>query len=164
MEVEILNKLDDDFFNVLYELLSHITIPYKSKNGNNSRYGFPKHRSCIFGLSKARKSGVIGLSNMSQLHEPIWDEILRIGDLICPFNFTSCYVNHNVICKKHVDKGNNGNSLIVSFGSYTGCNLVINDVKYDAYHQPIIFNGSQLVHYNTDDLNGNKYSLVFFNF
>ena len=100
MEVEILNKLDDDFFNVLYELLSHITIPYKSKNGNNSRYGFPKHRSCIFGLSKARKSGVIGLSNMSLLHQDIWDEILRIGDLICPFNFTSCYVNHNVICKK----------------------------------------------------------------
>ena len=162
MDVIELNKLDDDFFNVLYEMLNKISIPYKC--GNNSRYGFSKHRSCIFGLSKGRKSSVIGLSNMSRLHQDIWDEILRIGDLICPFNWTSCYVNHNLISTPHVDKGNQGNSLIVSFGSYTGCNLVINDVKYDANHTPIVFNGSQLEHWNSDDLNGNKYSLVFFNF
>ena len=160
MEVEILNKLDDDFFNVLYEMISKISIPYKQ--GNNSRYGFAKHRSCIFGLSKGRKSGVIGLSNMSQLHQDIWDEILRIGDLICPFNFTSCYVNHNLISTPHVDRNNQGNSLIVSFGSYTGANLIMNGIEYDANLTPIIFDGSKLMHYNTDNLVGCKYSLVYF--
>ena len=53
-------------------------------------------------------------------------------------------------------------SILLSFGDYTGCNIVINGDKYDANRQPIMFNGSLLEHYNSDDLVGNKYSLVFF--
>ena len=38
----------------------------------------------------------------------------------------------------------------------------IENKVYDAYYTPIIFDGYKLEHFNTDDLVGNKYSLVFF--
>ena len=52
--------------------------------------------------------------------------------------------------------------MLLSFGDYTGCNIVINNKTYDANCNPIVFNGSELEHWNTDDLIGTKYSLVFF--
>jgi hypothetical protein len=39
----------------------------------------------------------------------------------------------------------------------------IKSKNYYAKYQPLIFNGSKLEHYTTDDLVGNKYSLVFYN-
>ena len=53
-------------------------------------------------------------------------------------------------------------SLLVSFGEYTGCNIVVNEKKYDANCRPVVFNGALHEHYNTDDLEGTKYSLVYF--
>jgi hypothetical protein len=52
--------------------------------------------------------------------------------------------------------------MLLSFGDYTGCNIVIEGTMYDARHKPIIFNGSEREHWNTDDLSGNKYSLVYY--
>ena len=52
--------------------------------------------------------------------------------------------------------------MLLSFGDYSGCNIVVNNKIYDANCNPIIFNGSNLEHYNTDDLIGTKYSLVYF--
>lgn len=53
-------------------------------------------------------------------------------------------------------------SMLISFGDYTGCNIVIEGIMYDAKYSPIIFNGSERHHWNTNDLQGNKYSLVFY--
>ena len=39
---------------------------------------------------------------------------------------------------------------------------MIEEKKYDTHYQPLIFNGSEMEHYNTDDLVGDKYSLVFY--
>ena len=77
--------------------------------------------------------------------------------------FSSIHLNNNVVCPKHKDNRNVGNSLLVSFGDYTGCNIVIGDVIYDAKYTPLIFNGAEIEHYNTNDLEGNKYSLVYYN-
>lgn len=160
--VILLNPVKKNEFNVLYDLLENIVVPYKSERTNNTRFGFPKHRATIFGFTRGRFSGKYGLSRMSLKHPNIYNEIVRIGNLICPFNFTSIYVNKNVVCPKHKDIGNKGNSLIVSFGDYHGCNLIINEKMYDANCQPILFNGSELEHYNTELISGTKYSLVFF--
>jgi hypothetical protein len=67
-----------------------------------------------------------------------------------------------VVCPKHYDSKNVGESMLVSFGDYTGCNIVIEGIVYDAKHTPVIFNGSKREHWNTDNLTGNKYSLVFY--
>jgi hypothetical protein len=53
--------------------------------------------------------------------------------------------------------------MLVSFGDYTGCKIIIDNIEYDANCNPVIFDGSKIEHWNTDDLEGTKYSLVFFN-
>ena len=144
----------------LYSMLEDITIPIK--NQTNGRRGFPNHRAITFGLTKGRFSGKTDLSYYTKMYPQIYNEIVRIGNLFS-FEFTSIHLNHNVTCPKHKDENNQGNSLLLSFGNYTGGNIMIEEKKYDANCNGIIFNGSLLEHWNTNDLVGNKYSLVFFN-
>jgi hypothetical protein len=160
-DIILLPKLYDGFFDILNNMLVKILLPYKS--GNSGRVGFPKYRGSIFGLSKGIKNATIGLSRSSIQYPSIWEEILRIGDLIVPFPWTSCFINNNTICPPHKDANNIGKSMLVSFGDYTGCKIVINEKEYDANYSPIIFDGAKLLHYNTNDLIGNKYSLIFYN-
>lgn len=150
-----------EMFTALFEMLSKITV--KSIQGRSNRRGFPeKHRAFCFGITRGRFNGVVGLSMASKKYPDIYDEIMRIGKIICPFDFNSIHLNHNVVCPKHYDSKNVGESMLVSFGDYTGCNIVIEGIVYDAKHTPVIFNGSKREHWNTDDLTGNKYSLVFY--
>ena len=86
----------------------------------------------------------------------------RIGEIICPFPFTSVQLNKNLQCPKHKDRQNCGDSMLVSFGDYTGNNIVVDGVEYDARANPVIFNGSQLEHYNTEQTGVTKYSLVYY--
>ena len=149
-------------FENLYYMFENITLK-KRKNSNN-RLEFPEYRGAIFGLTRPRfkYKGYLELSLDSKNNPLIYDEIMRIGKLICPFEFNSIQVNKNLICPPHKDKKNVGLSMLVSFGQYEGCNIVINNKKYDANCRPVIFNGSELEHYNTNDLVGTKYSLVYF--
>lgn len=152
--------IDPAELSLLYSMLESISIPIK--NQTNGRRGFPNHRAVTFGLVRGRFTGVIDLSVNTKKYPEIYDEICRIGNLFS-FQFKSIHLNHNVICPKHMDENNQGNSLLLSFGDYTGGNIMIEEKKYDANCNGIIFNGSILEHWNTDDLVGNKYSLVFFN-
>lgn len=130
----------------------------------NGRRGFPSHRACIFGMTKPRYKNVIEPASYSKKYPEIHDEIMRIGALVCPegFTFNSVQVNQNICCPKHRDSKNVGDSILVSFGEYTGCNIVIEGTEYNANCQPVMFNGALLEHWNTPDLVGTKYSLVFF--
>lgn len=162
-----LQKINPDELNVLFCMLEGINI--KKKQKSNNRRGFPVgHQSLTFGYVRARfatrKNGkIFDLSLDSKNYPEIYEEILRIGNIYCPFKFTSIHLNKNVVCPKHVDNKNIGDSMLLSFGDYTGCNIIINNKMYDANCNPIIFNGAKLEHWNTDDLEGTKYSLVFFN-
>lgn len=152
---------------ILYEMLQNINIRKKGEKSN--RRGFPLgHRSATFGYTRARygtrKNGKLyDLSTYSLKYPEVYQELLRIGNLICPFEFNSIHVNENVTCPPHKDSNNVGESLLISFGDYTGSNIVVEDDEYNTNCKPIIFNGSNLLHYNTNDLKGNKYSLVYFN-
>jgi len=161
--ITVLENVQSDIFHHLFSLLSKITIPLKS--GRNNRRNFEKHRSMTFGLTRARYSGIIGLSAPSKKYPEIYKEIKSLGELLSPpdFSFNSIHVNHNVVCPLHVDGKNIGNSMIVSFGDYQGGELVIGEIIYDAKCRPIIFNGSKIYHKNMPLLEGNKYSLIFFN-
>jgi len=154
-------------FSILYTMLENINIPKKGEKSN--RRDFPQgHRSTTFGYTRARfgtrKTGkLFDLSTQSIKYPEIYNELLRIGNIYCPFKFTSIHVNKNVVCPKHTDSKNVGKSMLVSFGDYTGCKIFIDDVEYDADCHPVIFDGSKLEHWNTNDLMGTKYSLIFFN-
>jgi hypothetical protein len=160
MEVEILPEIYEMEFSKLYHLLNQIKIPMT--NVNTNRRHFPYHKRMCFGLSRARFSGIVGLSRDSIRHPEIFEEVTRIGDKYIPFKWTSVHLNHNVTCPPHRDDNNNGKSLLVSFGKYIGGNIVIENIIYDAWHRPIIFDGNKLQHWNTPDLEGNKYSLVYY--
>jgi hypothetical protein len=152
--------IDPSELSVLYDMLEQISIPLKNKT--NNRRGFPVHRACTFGITKGRFNGKTDLSRMTKKYPHIYDEICRIGNLFS-FQFTSIHCNHNVICPKHKDEKNVGNSLLLSFGNYGEGSIIIDEKKYDANCCGIIFNGSLLEHYNEEHA-GNKYSLVFYNF
>jgi len=161
LEISVLPKVDASLFAPLLELLKTKKIPFRP-TGASGRRGFPKHRACVFGMTKSRYSGKIGVSAPSKKWSAIYEELKRVGNIICPFAFTSIHLNNNVVCPIHKDESNVGKSILISFGDYTGGNIVIEEKMYDAYLQPILFNGSLLNHWNTDDLVGNKYSLVFY--
>jgi hypothetical protein len=156
-----LPKIAPSELNCLYGMLESIYITKRGIQSN--RRGFPiGHRSVTFGYVKGRYNGIYDLSNYTKKYPDIYDELLRIGNIYCPFKFTSIHINKNVVCPKHYDSKNVGNSMLLSFGDYTGCEIVINGKKYNADCNPVIFNGAMLEHYNTDDLIGTKYSLVYF--
>jgi hypothetical protein len=157
-----LPKIEPSELSCLYGMLENIYITKRGMKSN--RRGFPMgHRSVTFGYTRGRFNGIFGLSKYSVKHPEIYDELLRIGNIYCPFKFNSIHINKNVICPPHKDSKNIGNSMLLSFGDYIGCNIVINDKIYNANCNPVIFNGSELEHWNTDDLVGTKYSLVYFN-
>jgi hypothetical protein len=151
-----------ELFEKIYELLNKIIFPYKTNDNNNGRLGFPRYRGAVFGIAKRRFSNKIDLSQMSKKYPEIYEEIMRIGKEICPFEFETIQLNHNLTCPKHKDKNNISPSVLVSFGDYTGGYIVVEGEIYDAKNTPIIFNGALLEHWNTPDLEGNKYSLVYF--
>lgn len=139
--------------------LNKITIPLSlRKNVSNETV-----RSTVFGEITPRFGEKKWKhSRMTEKHPHIWKLIWALGDIICnDIEWTTVQVNHNVICKPHVDKNNKGESVIVSFGNYYGGNLVVGEEEFDTYRRPLIFDGSE-IHFNTDDLEGNKYSLVYY--
>jgi hypothetical protein len=160
---QIYPKIQETEFQTLCELLRPISI--KKKTGRMNRRGFPEgHRAITFGMTIGRFNGIKGLSHHSKKFPKVYEEILRLGKLYCPIEFNSIHLNNNVVCPPHKDSKNAaGESCLISFGNYTGCNIVVEKINYDAKYTPIVFDGSKLEHWNTDDLQGNKYSLVFFN-
>jgi len=149
-------------FDMLYRMLENITI--RLKKIRNNRLGFPMSRRTVFGMTRPRYKykGYLELSYDSKRYPHIYHELLRIGNIICPFPYNCIQVNHNTICPPHKDANNVGDSLLVSFGDYTGCTIYIDGKEYDAKNKPLVFNGSELSHYNTNDLSGTKYSLIYF--
>jgi hypothetical protein len=152
-------KTDLDF---LFNELQKITV--KKSSLTSTRSGFEIHRSMSFGLTRHRFKGRnLKPSYASTRYPHIHKLIFEIGDRYCPHPFTSVHLNHNVTCPPHIDADNVGISTVLSFGDYTGGTLVVEGEIRDAYCNPVTFDGSKLMHWNTADLVGNKYSLVFYN-
>jgi len=100
------------------------------------------------------------LSSYSTKFPDVYEALKKVGaDL--GFTFTSIQVNRNLQCPPHKDRKNVGDSMLISFGKYTGGEIVVNGVPYNAYHRPTIFNGSQWEHYN-NAIEGDKFSIIFF--
>lgn len=163
-------KINPSVVSTIEDMLKNIKIQIKpvfkvdSKGfTNNNRRGFPKYRGCVFGLCKQKIGGKIVMSYNTKKKPKLYEELLLLGKKICPFDFTSIQINNNLVCPKHIDSNNVGKSMLLSFGDYKGCNIIINGNEYDAKYNPIIFDGSKLEHSNTELISGNKYSLIFFN-
>jgi hypothetical protein len=125
----------------------------------------------MFGLVKYKiiykNKPTHGPSRFTKLYPEIYDELkLLINSIFPDFIYTSIQVNHNTIMDYHTDNNNMGDTVILSFGEYTGGNLVIKmdgiETEYDMNCRAVRFNASSIPHKVNNDLIGNKYSLVYF--
>lgn len=152
-------KESDKFLEIIKK-----TIVPKHSNRSGRAKSFGEHRSAVFGFIKARITRQYNLSSHSKKFPELYEEIVRIGKLFVPFDFQSIFLNHNVCCPPHKDKNNSGESVIISFGDYTGGELIIEGFgEFITKNRPLIFNGSQVTHWNNPITIGNKYSLIYFN-
>jgi len=157
----MVSQLDEIDLSKLYELMKPIYLPKIREGGENSRCGFPTYRGAVFGMVRPRKqSNIITLSANSKRYPAVYDALVKVGTDL-DFSFNSIQVNRNLKCPPHKDKKNVGDSMLISFGEYTGGEIVVDGTEYNAYHKPTIFNGSQLEHYNKDIV-GDKFSIIFF--
>jgi hypothetical protein len=141
----------------LLPVLEKTTIKTNA-NRANSGHG----RSQSFGYGNRRYKSYGSLKNNEKYPE-LYKLLIELGRRIVPeeIPFTTIIVNHNYETKPHIDKYNFGYSLSVSFGDFTGGELVINGEAYQTKYTPLLFNGALNEHYNKP-IKGNRYSLVYF--
>jgi len=159
MDTKINDPLPD-----MYHVLNSMTFPTNAR-----RLGFPKFKGGILGTSQQRcRIYPPSLSALSRKYPNEWDYIKdwALDNIPPEVEWNSIQVNYNLVCPVHRDKANIGNSFIIAFGDYVGCNLVVEDLSGNEVEHDIrtglIYNGYIQRHYNTPLLSGNKYTLVFF--
>ena len=161
--VTVMPAVDAARFVPVFEMLERITIRLRSEKAQTTRLGFGTHRATTFGTVRTRTGTRVAVSRESKKHPAVCEALFSLGHELTPdFPFTSVHVNRNVQCPPHKDGRNIGSSMIVSFGSYAGCELVVEGTQYDTRHTPHIFDGSSHEHWNNPTLDGTKYSLVFY--
>lgn len=157
-----LSPLEESETANLFDMLSKVKVPIMSGGRGRSKT-FGDHRSMTLGFIKGRVTRKYELSYNSKRMPKIYEEVCRIGKLICPFEFSAIHLNHNVQCPRHIDGNNAGKSVIISIGDYTGGSLFIEGKgEFVTKNKPLIFDGGKFYHWNAPIVSGNKYSLVFF--
>jgi hypothetical protein len=173
-----MNIITDQDATELYDICKEITIPmmrYKHSNtGQSCRAGrafkFGNHRAALLGyVIKRREPRINGpqLSAFSNKHPELYACLVKIADKYFPeHRYKAIQLNNNVVCPPHLDRHNNGPSIIFSVGEYVGCKL---QIEYDDYileantrNTILSFDGSKNKHWNTPLVSGNKYSFVFY--
>jgi len=112
--------------------------------------------------------------NMTKIKEEnpdLRDYFIGFRDWYFPdFKFNSVHINKNYATPPHFDSKNCGESVLVCFGDYNGGETCLYNEKiktiekHDARNQPLIFDGSSILHWVLPHSCGSdRYSLVFFN-
>ena len=143
--------------NKVLPLISQTTIRI-----NDARKNSGVGRTQVFGYGNRRQLGFGEYANNRDYPE-LYKALVVFGSKVVPsyIPWTAIQVNHNYKTKKHIDGNNTGLSLAVSFGDFTGGELVIEDKEYQTRLHPVIFNGALKEHFNRP-IKGNRYSLVYF--
>jgi hypothetical protein len=166
-----LSKEDKEILIEIYEELEEITLPstYQKTGGQGHqvRTGSVKQknaRQSVFGYSNYKQKKQ--LSKFTKKYPYMMDLFEEFINSHYPeFIFDSVYVNRNVVCKKHIDSKNIGESLLVGLGKYTGGQTVLyingKERKFHIKSNSLVFNGSEIEHKSSPFV-GTRYSLVFF--
>jgi hypothetical protein len=122
-------------------------------------------KSTGYGQSEAfgfirRRNRCPGPGRNNARYPELWKQLQVLGSMM-PLQYDAVQVNLNCTCNPHKDEGNEGLSLLVSGGDYTGGELVTSFGNFSAKYRGIIFDGSQILHSNLPFV-GTKWSIVFF--
>ena len=107
--------------------------------------------SYTFGLVNKRCFKEPSTSSISTKQPEIYEALKDLAKQIDPdFKYTSICVNKNVQALPHIDKNNEGHSMIVGLGNYTGGELVVEypegDKVLNCKDTPCYFDG-RVQHY-----------------
>lgn len=131
---------------------------------NPDRYGSGRGRTQAFGVIR-RWSYRPWVSRNCWLRPELWQALLDFAAKHVHIPWDAVQVNQGYESKPHRDVGNRGDSYIISFGDYTGGELVVDvsgeEQVVDTRLRGHLFNGSKLRHWNRP-IAGTKFSLVFF--
>ena len=115
-------------------------------------------------------NGKLNMTKLKEEEPDLRDYFIGFRDWYFPdFKFNSVHVNKNYGTPPHFDSKNTSTSVLVAFGDYKGgATCLYNDKtkkieKHDARTQPLIFNGSEVLHWVEPHSGGDRFSLVFFN-
>jgi len=178
MDGTIVGLISNEDAQELYEICRNITIPLQKfkrlPDGTSTRGGrsnmFGDHRAALLGYTIARfKPRSIGpqLSAFSIKQPKLYDCLVKLSQKYFPeHNWKTIQLNHNVTCSPHLDRKNNGPSIIFALGDYTGSNLCIENTEgtkeINICNTIVMFDGSLYKHWNTPLLSPDKYSFVFY--
>jgi hypothetical protein len=165
MEPRQLDVLPAELFRELY-LLCLRYPPRITDSRKNSGPG----RTQAYGIINRVKGGRgIGLGMNCEKYPKIWDQGQKLAQAILPdsIKWTTFMLNMNYEAQAHVDKNNDGESLVVAFGDYTGGELVIRnsdgtDTEFNIRYRPVIMDASKITHYVKPVTSGTRYSIIFF--
>lgn len=124
-------------------------------------------RTTNFGFGRTRHGYKAYVTNTK--YAAVFRALVAFSNVALPRNWTyqSITLNHNVLAKKHIDGQNNGSSVIVGIGDYTGGSLNVYDkpgvvaTSYDIQDKPLMFNGAIYPH-ETLPFEGERYTIIFF--
>jgi len=133
---------------------------YSFKN-NYNRQNVGIGISLPFGKQIASRRAKTECLNNSK-YPRIYQLLVDYGNKHVPIFWTSIMVNKNYECNPHKDSKNIGSSYIIGFGNYTGGELNIEGVKYNINNKPLIFNGSEKLHW-VEPFVGTRYTVIYFN-
>lgn len=132
-----------------------------------------KYRN-VAGSGKSQAFGVVGrrclkpdYSRQCWMRPKLFFHLIEFANKYVTIPWSSITVNQNYKSLPHKDKHNKGLSYIVGFGSYTGGNLKIHEGPLEGSHSirhtPITHDFSKVIH-STEDWEGDRYSLVFYDY
>ena len=159
--MSIVNTLSDEVIEWLHEILLPVLKQKQVKrSATRTNSGVGRTECYGYGCRRGRPDGFYASNTQNP---ELFHLLVLLGDKIVPktIPFTSMQLNHNYQTKPHVDKNNIGKSLTLSFGDFTGGELVINGVPYQTKNKTLIFNGSLEEHYNNPII-GDRYSVTYF--
>lgn len=125
-------------------------------------------RTTNFGFLKTRTRGYApAVANRD--YPDLFEAIVQLGNQVVPkgWKYSTITLNYGVKAKKHIDKLNVGDSVIVGVGDYTGGGLYTykpngtDPTLHNIKDHPAMFNGA-LVPHKTEAFKGERYTLIFF--
>jgi hypothetical protein len=131
---------------------------------NDYRVKVGKGQSQTFGIVN-RRCLPPDYSRLCWKRPELYYHLLEFADKYVDLTYNAITVNQNYQAGKHKDKHNVGDSFLVSFGEFTGGDLLLHETdisgNYDICHKPIVANFSKILH-SVAPFQGNRYSLVFY--
>lgn len=150
-------EFPEHVFRPLLDAYNKYTIPVYGERFNSG-----KGRTQSMGILSRRNYGV-GESRNNDTWPDILREARELAKIICPdLNYTTIMVNIDYTATPHMDKNNDGESVVVGFNDYSGGELVANGGAYNIRHRPLRFRASETLHAVSAITSGTRYSIVFF--